>query len=132
LKFRHSFMAVYFMTTEFLDKITSDKETLAHFNSKYHLAEKTISMYDKVTKKTVIPTKNTGIKFELFCFDCFDLAKKFGLFQIEREEEFAPVKNATGDDSPESARLLISRLHYKWISPHLKIKGDLVKLCRLT
>lgn len=100
LRFRHSFMATYFVTTEFLDRITSDKETLAAFNSKYHLAEKKIAIYDRQSKKTIPATKPTGIKFELFCFDCFDLAKSFGLFQIDRQDEFAPVKNATGDDSP--------------------------------
>jgi UDP-N-acetylglucosamine/UDP-N-acetylgalactosamine diphosphorylase len=100
LRFRHSFMATYFVTTEFLDRITSDQQALAAFNSKYHLAEKKIAIYDRQQKKTVPATKNTGIKFELFCFDCFDQAKTFGLFQIDREEEFAPVKNATGEDSP--------------------------------
>lgn len=134
LRFRHSFMATYFVQTEFLDRITSDQQTLAAFNSKYHLAEKKIAQYDRQQKKTVPATKNTGIKFELFCFDCFDLAKTFGLFQIDREEEFAPVKNATGEDSPESARLLISRLHFKWLSKHLKIAGEANssdKLCEI-
>jgi len=32
-----------------------------------------------------------------------------------REEEFAPVKNATGLDSPESARDLLRALHARWL-----------------
>lgn len=34
-----------------------------------------------------------------------------------REEEFAPVKNANGAkfDTPESARLLVLRLHARWV-----------------
>jgi len=35
--------------------------------------------------------------------------------EVDRDEEFAPVKNATGADSPESAKMLISRLHQKWL-----------------
>lgn len=35
--------------------------------------------------------------------------------EADRNEEFAPVKNATGVDSPESARNLMSKLHQKWL-----------------
>ena len=31
--------------------------------------------------------------------------------EVERENEFAPVKNATGVDSPETARALYNDLH---------------------
>uniref|UniRef100_A0A6N2K5K1 Nucleotidyl transferase domain-containing protein n=1 Tax=Salix viminalis TaxID=40686 RepID=A0A6N2K5K1_SALVM len=36
---------------------------------------------------------------------------------VSREEEFAPVKNANGSnfDTPESARLLVLRLHTRWV-----------------
>lgn len=38
-------------------------------------------------------------------------------FQVLREEEFAPVKNANGSnfDTPDSARLLVLRLHTRWV-----------------
>lgn len=34
-----------------------------------------------------------------------------------REEEFAPVKNANGSnvDTPDSAKLLVLRLHTRWV-----------------
>lgn len=37
--------------------------------------------------------------------------------QVIREEEFAPVKNANGSnfDTPDSARLLVLRLHSRWV-----------------
>ena len=37
--------------------------------------------------------------------------------QVLREEEFAPVKNANGSnyDTPDSARLLVLRLHARWV-----------------
>lgn len=39
------------------------------------------------------------------------------MFQILREEEFAPVKNANGAtyDTPDSARLMLLRLHSRWV-----------------
>lgn len=59
--------------------------------------------------------KNNGVKFELFYFDVFEETDKIGLFETIREEEFAPLKNATGDDSPESARQYLKNLHRKWL-----------------
>jgi UDP-N-acetylglucosamine pyrophosphorylase len=53
-------------------------------NRKYHIAEKKINLYDSVNQVVVKPTKNTGIKFELFCFDCFDITDKFALFEVLR------------------------------------------------
>lgn len=49
-----------------------------------------------------------GYKFELFYFDCFPMANGMALQEVKRHEEFAPVKNADGDDSPFSARTLMS------------------------
>jgi hypothetical protein len=37
--------------------------------------------------------------------------------QVMREEEFAPVKNANGAtyDTPDSAKLMLLRLHSRWV-----------------
>lgn len=42
---------------------------------------------------------------------------KIALKQVLREEEFAPVKNANGStfDTPDSAKLLLLRLHARWV-----------------
>lgn len=52
------------------------------------------------------PDTNTGVKFELFIFDAFPLADSIGILEVNRDEEFAPVKNAPGskEDSPDTAR----------------------------
>ena len=36
-------------------------------------------------------------------------------YGVEREDEFAPVKNATGNDSPESACKMLGTLHRYWL-----------------
>ena len=43
---------------------------------------------------------------ESFLFDAFSLLPEIGLLRGIREDEFAPVKNAVGNDSPETAKKL--------------------------
>lgn len=79
------------------------------------MAEKKVKYWDPVAKKTVAVEKNNGVKFELFYFDVFEETSKIGLFETIREDEFAPLKNANGDDSPQSARDYLKKLHRKWV-----------------
>ena len=64
-------------------------------------------------------------------FDAYPFAKSMGLLEVFRDEEFAPVKNAPGtsEDSPDTARALISKLHHKWASKAgIKIIGNTIYL----
>ncbi len=56
-----------------------------------------------------------GWKNERFIFDLIPQAERSLGLQIVREEEFAPVKNASGSDSPESAVQLASDLYASWL-----------------
>jgi UDP-N-acetylglucosamine pyrophosphorylase len=60
---------------------------------------------------------NNGIKLESFIFDVFPAAKKMAVLEIDRSEEFSPVKNAPGsaEDSPDTARAIVGALHRKWL-----------------
>jgi UDP-N-acetylglucosamine/UDP-N-acetylgalactosamine diphosphorylase len=85
----------------------------------YHLAKKKIKFFDEAKGESVTPSQINGYKFELFYFDVLPMSdpEKFGLIEVKREEEFAPVKNAPGtsQDSPDTARSLISNLHQSWL-----------------
>jgi UDP-N-acetylglucosamine/UDP-N-acetylgalactosamine diphosphorylase len=97
----------HFYTIDFIqDKI------LASITDLYHIAHKKIPYYDKETRKTITPTDNNGIKLETFIFDVFPLCEKMAVMDVERSEEFAPVKNKPGSpsDSPDTARAMISDL----------------------
>lgn len=61
------------------------------------------------------PRERNGIKLESFIFDLFPIASNLVVLEVNRENEFSPVKNATGNDSPETARLMTSSLHRKWL-----------------
>lgn len=84
--------------------------------SLYHIARKKIPYYDIKTNETITPTENNGIKLESFIFDVFPLSDRMAVMDVPRTEEFAPVKNHSGSDSPETARELISDLAKKYMS----------------
>ncbi|KAG9393819.1 UDP-N-acetylglucosamine pyrophosphorylase [Carpediemonas membranifera] len=73
----------------------------------WHVAKKAIPYYDEATGKTVRPDAPNGYKLEMFIFDGLTYADRVGVFLAAREHEFAPVKNADGEDSPASAEALI-------------------------
>ena len=59
-----------------------------------------ISNYDL---KFHIAKKNGLYKFETFIFDAFEYFDDMLVMRVKREEEFAPIKNKEGVDSPETA-----------------------------
>jgi UDP-N-acetylglucosamine/UDP-N-acetylgalactosamine diphosphorylase len=56
-----------------------------------------------------------GIKFEAFVFDALPFAKSSIVMEVRREEEFAPVKNKEGVDSPDSAKKLLMDMYARWL-----------------
>lgn len=76
----------------------------------YHVAFKKASYLDE-NGKIVKPTEPNAYKFEAFLFDAFSTVEDMSILRVKREEEFAPVKNAEGTDSPETARTLYKAYH---------------------
>lgn len=70
---------------------------------KYHVAKKK-SKYINEKGELVTPTEPNCYKFEKFIFDSFGLFDEIAILRGKREEDFAPIKNATGPDSPETAK----------------------------
>uniref|UniRef100_A0A7S1KL96 UDP-N-acetylglucosamine diphosphorylase n=1 Tax=Percolomonas cosmopolitus TaxID=63605 RepID=A0A7S1KL96_9EUKA len=119
-KFNHANILSFFYTTEFLEECASN---VSKGRLPYHVARKMIPSIDSEGK----PAKVEGIKLELFNFDICPLAgDKYFLLQVNREEEFAPLKNASGEkkDSPESCRAMVSRHNVKL----LKSAGAIVNI----
>ncbi len=71
----------------------------------YHSAFKK-AKYINEDGKLIVPDKPNAYKFEEFIFDAFEYLNDMAIMRVKREEEFAPVKNAEGVDSPETARKL--------------------------
>lgn len=68
----------------------------------YHKAFKKYSYIDE-NLNLVNPEEPNAYKFEYFIFDSFEYFDKISILRGKREEDFAPVKNAVGVDSPETA-----------------------------
>ena len=73
----------------------------------YHLAKKKVAYLDN--GKMVEPTEPNAFKFETLAVDMIRNMGSCLAFEVDREKEFAPIKNATGVDSVESARELLKK-----------------------
>ena len=77
-------------------------EQLADVKLPYHVAFKKANFLDE-NKKFVEVSEPNAYKFESFIFDAFKNYEDMSILRVKREDEFAPIKNATGSDSPETA-----------------------------
>lgn len=71
-----------------------------------HRAKKRVP-YLGASGQRVEPTEPNAIKLERFLFDVLPHARRAEVHEVVREEEFAPVKNREGPDSPDTARALV-------------------------
>ena len=77
-------------------------ENLADVKLPYHVAFKKSGYLNK-KDEFVEPEEPNAYKFEAFIFDAFSRYDDMTILRVKREDEFAPVKNKTGNDSPETA-----------------------------
>jgi UDP-N-acetylglucosamine/UDP-N-acetylgalactosamine diphosphorylase len=91
----------YLFKEEQLEKIINEKLML-------HIDEKKIP-YMAEDGSMVKPESPNGYKFEELILDMVHEMRTCVPFEVEREREFAPIKNKTGVDSVESARELCKK-----------------------
>ncbi|KAL0965147.1 hypothetical protein UPYG_G00277400 [Umbra pygmaea] len=101
----------HFFTRAFLEEVAQKYQC----QLKQHVALKKVPFVDR-EGNVVTPTKPNGIKMEKFVFDVFQFSRKFVAFEVLREEEFSPLKNADGAslDTPTTARRSLLTQHYCW------------------
>jgi UDP-N-acetylglucosamine/UDP-N-acetylgalactosamine diphosphorylase len=110
LRFRAGNPAIHIFSVDFLTRVTGTG------GLPYHVARKAVPHYDPETGEIVDPgTEPNALKFERFIFDALPLADRWLAVEARREEEFAPLKNATGADSPETVRQAQLALHARWL-----------------
>ena len=101
LKYGESHIMCNLFTIDAIEKIS--KEPLI-----YHSAFKKNSYIDEEGKE-VIPDEPNSYKFEAFIFDSFELFDDIAILRGKREDDFAPVKNKEGVDSPKTAKELYEK-----------------------
>ncbi|EGW31042.1 UDP-N-acetylglucosamine pyrophosphorylase [Spathaspora passalidarum NRRL Y-27907] len=116
----------HYYSVDFLKKMvpqwTSSQEFLP-----FHIAKKKIASINPETKEFYKPTEPNGIKLEQFIFDVFPSVElqKFGCMEVERIDEFSPLKNADGakNDTPTTCRQDYLARGTRWV----KENGGLIE-----
>lgn len=103
LKFNAGSIAVHLIAVEFIEKLNAGASA-GGFSMPYHRAEKKVAFVDLSTGKRVEPTATNAVKLETFVFDALAMCERSIVLETQRVEEFAPIKNAAGADSPETCR----------------------------
>ena len=83
-------------------------ENISQNKLPYHKAFKKAKYMDE-NGEIIKPEKPNAYKYETFIFDAFESLESMSVLRVKREDEFAPLKNADGEDSPDTARELYKK-----------------------
>ena len=107
LSFRAGSIAIHMLSTSFIQRIADELP--------WHIANKKVEFISTETGKSVVPSEPNAFKFERFVFDVLMFASNPLIVETSREEEFAPIKNADGDDSPTTSHRLQQHRAANWL-----------------
>lgn len=114
----------HYFTIDFLKKVCSpENEKELH----HHIAKKKIPHLDSAGD-IITPEKPNGVKMEKFVFDVFKFSERFAVLEVERRDEFSPLKNADvpgGNSNPRTSRWALMHFHHRLIaSAGGRVKND--------
>ena len=102
-------IAIHMIDVDFIAELNA-----GGFSLPLHRAVKKIPHVDG-SGRFVEPEAPNGVKLESFVFDALPLAGSSIILETLRGEEFAPVKNAAGSDSPATSRDLMVERAAAWL-----------------
>ncbi len=83
------------------------------FTLPFHHARKKVPSWT-AERGLVAPERENAVKLEQFLFDLLPLAPRVAVHEVDRAREFAPLKNATGPDSPDTCRAAVAAEVARW------------------
>jgi UDP-N-acetylglucosamine/UDP-N-acetylgalactosamine diphosphorylase len=110
LRFNAGSIAIHALRVSFVERLNHG----GTLNLPWHRADKKVPYIDDKGTE-VKPDKPNAVKLEQFVFDAIPLAKNPIVYETERAEEFSPVKNADGTDSPATCRRDQIRRGARWL-----------------
>lgn len=109
LRFWAGSIAEHAIELTLADQVTGDGATLP-----FRRAVKRVAYVDE-EGRLITPDVPNSVKFESFIFDALPLARCVISVEVVREQEFSPIKNADGQDSPATARRDLNREYARWL-----------------
>jgi len=104
-------IAIHILSRSFVERLTADQ---ARFALDWHRAIKKVP-YINENGNRIHPDQPNAVKLETFIFDAIGHAHHPLILQTIRAEEFSPIKNASGVDSPDTARRDLNRRAAAWL-----------------
>ena len=112
LRIRAGSIAIHIFDRDLIGRIGTGSDPEAKLP--FHRAEKKVPSIDEAGNR-VSPAQPNGVKFEMFGFDALPFARNPVVVETSRADEFSPVKNAEGVDSPKTAREDQLRQFARWV-----------------
>ena len=112
LRYNAGNIAVHVIGVDFVERLFAAGSAT---QMPWHRADKKIPCIDPESGNVVQPAAPNAVKLEMFVFDALPLCKQSLILETDRVEEFAPIKNATGPDSPETCREIQTRRAARWL-----------------
>ena len=110
LRFNAGSIAIHALRVSFVERLNRGGSLALP----WHRALKKVPCVD-ADGNPLQPQKPNAVKFEQFVFDAIPLAANAMVYTTDRSEEFSPVKNADGVDSPATCRRDQVRRAAKWL-----------------
>jgi len=104
-------IAIHLLATSFVRRVGEGGSGLV---LPFHRADKKVPTVD-ARGQPVKPEKPNAVKFEMFVFDAIPFARQPLVVETRRYEDFSPVKNAEGVDSPKTCTDDQLKLFARWM-----------------
>jgi UDP-N-acetylglucosamine/UDP-N-acetylgalactosamine diphosphorylase len=101
--------AMHVFSLELIERLSASGGRLP-----FHCSHKVVPHLDE-SGQLVQPSTPNAIKFERFVFDILPAARNALVVETDRAEEFCPLKNQSGEFSPEHVRAAMVDLHRRWL-----------------